>query len=77
MGAGGAANFSKVNCGVAGGDMHAAAESDGQILKVAPDADALGVNIQRGPGRASVLLSELHPVEFHVATEAYPHRLPV
>ena len=57
--------------------MYAAAESDGQSLKVAADADALGANIQRGPGRTSVLLSELHPVEFHVTTWAYPHRLPV
>jgi hypothetical protein len=59
-----------------GEDMRRTAQGDGKILKVAADADALGVNIQGRSGRASVWISELHPATdpIHDLLHASPPR---
>ena len=60
------ADVAEVAGGVARGDIEAAAEGDGEVLEVAADADAFGVDVEGGARGAGELIAEgdfaVHPV---------------
>jgi hypothetical protein len=54
----GDADVADVAGDVAGGNLHAAGERDGEVLEVAADADALGEDVHGGHGGASLVVVE-------------------
>src|SRR3954462_10943140 len=70
-------DIAEISGGVASGNVEGAAESDGQVLKIAADTSALGEDIQRRLRRTGVLVAECY-LPIYPATDcvyAVPSRL--
>ena len=71
-GNGGNADVAEVTGDVAGGDVHAAAEGDGQMREIAADPEALAIAFGSGARVAGELVTELDVVVDEITNRLHP-----